>query len=71
MLGVGLATDDRSVPRRAPWAVERKETSVGDSYRAGATTSRETENSPSGGITKQWRLFPDAVEEILSQGSQP
>jgi hypothetical protein len=71
MPGVGLAPDDRSGPRRAPWAVERKETSVSDSYRAAATTSRETENSPSGGFTKQWRLFPDAVGEILSEGNQP
>jgi hypothetical protein len=39
--------------------------------RAAATTSRETENSSSGGLTKQWRLSPDAVEEILSEGSQP
>jgi hypothetical protein len=36
-----------------------------------AATSREAENSPSGGLTKQWRLFPGAVGEILSEGNQP
>jgi hypothetical protein len=34
--GVGRAPDDRSGPQRAPLAVERKETTVSDSYR-GAT----------------------------------
>jgi hypothetical protein len=71
MPGVGLTPDDRSGPRRAPWAVERKERSVSDSYGAAATTSREAENSSSGGLTKQWRLSPDAVGEILSKGNQP
>jgi hypothetical protein len=37
--------------------------------RAAAGTSRETESSPMGGFTKRWRLFPDAVEKILSDGS--
>jgi hypothetical protein len=53
MPGVGHAPDDRSGPRRAPLAVQRKETSVSDSYRGAAEGEGREPGAPPQG-SRRW-----------------